>query len=377
MGDVTKSIPLFGVVHLPEMETAALEILRSGSIANGEYVAKFEEGLARLLGQRNLVTTVDMTSAIFLALHLSGVKADDEVITTAFSCMATNSPIATIGAKPIWVDIEKNSACMSVTNFKALITPKTKAVILYHLSGYPGPAKAIAQICKKYNIKLIEDCNNAMLAKVDGQNVGSFGDFAVYSFYPNRQINTTEGGAIVCKTDADAARARKLRRFGIDAATFRANNGEINPASEITEIGWSMALNNLCSAIGYVQLKSFEERLKKTRENANFFIKKLEDISELTILNAASNSLPSYWTLIIQTDNRDFILNDLKNCGINCSKLHHRNDDYSCFKKGKTNLPNTSRLESSIIALPCGWWISKEQIEFIYKSIKKSIKKLK
>jgi perosamine synthetase len=376
MGGDRKQIPLFGVVNLPEMEEVALEVLRSGRIASGEYVSKFEDGLGQLLGQKNVVTTVDMTSAMYLALHLSDVKAGDEVITTAFACMATNSPISTIGAKPIWVDLEEYSACISVADFEAAITPNTKAAILYHLAGYPGPARQISDICQKHGVKLIEDCDNALLAEVDGNYAGSFGDFAIYSFYPNRQINATEGGALVCKDQNDANRARKLRRFGINSATFRLGDGEINPASDIHEIGWSITLNNLCSAIGVAQINSVKERLEKTRKNAKYLIESLLKTPGVTILTSAPNSLPAYWTLLIQVEGRDSLLEALKSSGVSCSQLHRRNDDYSGFSGNTRNLLNTTRMQNSVLALPCGWWLSSREVEYIASQVSQSLIKI-
>lgn len=369
MGDNRKSIPLFGVVNLPEMEKVALEVLRSGRIASGEYVYKFEDSLGQLLNQKNIVTTVDMTSAIYLALHLSGVKAGDEVITTAFACMATNSPISAIGAMPIWVDLEEHSASISIADFEAAITPSTKAAILYHLAGYPGPARQISDICKKHGIKLIEDCDNALLAEVDGGYVGSFGDFAIYSFYPNRQINATEGGALVCKDQDDANRARRLRRFGIEPSTFRMRNGEINPLSDIAEAGWSVSLNNLCSALGFVQLGTVNMRIIKARENANFLIEKLSPINDIKILKRLPGSKPSYWALLIEVKNRDVVLERLKFIGVMVSQLHQRNDVYSCFPRTSRNLSNTDNLQKSVVAIPCGWWLEMVDLERIIKAI--------
>lgn len=373
MGGDRKPIPLFGVVNLPEMEEVALEVLRSGRIASGEYVSKFEDGLGQLLGQKNVVTTVDMTSAIYLALHLSGVKAGDEVITTAFACMATNSPISTIGAKPIWVDLEEYSACISVADFEAAITPNTKAAILYHLAGYPGPARQISDICKKHGIKLIEDCDNALLAEVDDDYVGSFGDFAIYSFYPNRQINATEGGALICKSPDDAIRAKNLRRFGINSSTFRLAGGEINPASDIPEVGWSFTLNNLCSAIGVVQINSVAERIEKTRKNAKYLFDGLNNFQDVNVINATPGSLPSYWCVLIQVDNRDLIMNTLKLSGINCSALHQRNDIYSGFIKCKRNLRNTTNFERTLLALPCGWWLEQSDLKKILEDLRRAL----
>lgn len=364
-----QTISLFNAINTPEMEVAAIEVMRSGRIASGVHVPAFEAGLSNLLKQENVVSTIDMSSAIQLALHLAGVSVGDDVLTSAFACMSTNSPIATLGARPIWVDMAANAAYVDAADFEAAITPNTKAAILYHLAGYPSPAKEIAEICRRHNIVLIEDCDNALLASLDGKHVGGFGDFAVYSFYPNRQINATEGGALVCKDPAQAARARKLRRFGIDASTFRAISGEINEASLIPEAGWAMGLNNLCSAIGCTQLEGVEERMQVTRKNAAWLIEKLAEIPAVKVLNELPNSQSSYWTLLIKVNNRDEVLAQLKEQGVMASKLHQRNDIYSCFHSSARDLPNTTALQNTVIALPCGWWLTPQNLEQVIHAV--------
>lgn len=368
-----RKVSLFSPIYTPEMEAVAIKVLRSGSVASGEYVPAFEAGLSTLLEQQNIVTTTDMSSAIQLALHLAGVRAGDDVLTSAFACMSTNSPIATLGARPIWVDMKVNSAYIDAADFEAAITPKTTAAILYHLAGYPSPAEEIAAICIRHGITLIEDCDNALLATIDGKSVGSFGDFAVYSFYPNRQINTTEGGALACKNPVHASQARKLRRFGIDATTFRASNGEISEDSIIPEAGWSMGLNNLCSAIGCAQLNSVEARIQKTRANAAWLIKQFAAMPAVTLLREVSHSQSSYWALLIKVEDRDAVLTQLKEQGIMASKLHQRNDIYTCFLPSLRNLPNTTELQRTVIALPCGWWLTRADLEQIVLALKAAL----
>lgn len=364
-----QTVSLFNAINTPEMEAAAIDVMRSGRIASGVHIAAFERGLSTLLKQENVVSTIDMSSAIQLALHLAGVRAGDDVLTSAFACMSTNSPIATLGARPIWVDMAANAAYVDAPDFEAAITPKTKAAILYHLAGYPSPAKEIAEICRRHNIVLIEDCDNALLAALDGKFTGGFGEFAVYSFYPNRQINATEGGALVCKDSAQAVRARKLRRFGIDASTFRASSGEINAASLIPEAGGSIGLNNLCAAIACAQLESVSARIESTRKNAAWLIEKLSAIPAVTLLNELPNSQSSYWVLLIKVKHRDEVLAQLKIQGVMASKLHQRNDIYTCFRPSSRDLPNTTELQNTVIALPCGWWLTPHDLEQIINAI--------
>jgi perosamine synthetase len=361
-----KKIPLFGVVYLPEMEAIALEVLRSGRIAGGPFVGQFETEFGKLIGASNVVSTVDMTSALFLALHLAGVNAGDEVLASPFACLSTNSAIAQHKAIPIWVDVRPDTVEMDVNDLESKITEKTKAVILYHIAGYPGPAKEIAAVCKKRNIVLIEDCNNSLLASRNNMLAGSHGDFAIYSFYPNRQINTTEGGALVCRSREKADSARKLRRFGIDFKTFRTDEGEIDPASNIPEIGWGMTLSNLCSALGCAQLNTVKIRQNQTKNNAEklqLLTKNIEGIKPIAIIEGG---IPAYWVFLLLAEHRDEMITILKQKGIMVSAIHQRNDIYSGFGVNQNfRLPNTEYLQDHIIGIPCGWWLGDGDLERI------------
>lgn len=369
-----KIIPLFGVVNLPEMESAALEVLRSGRIASGEYIAKFEAGLGLILSQPNVVSMGDMTSAIFLALHLSGVSNGNEVLTTAFACMSTNSAIAQCGARPVWVDVKSESIEIDLNDLIKKITTKTKAVILYHIAGYLGPAEELAAICKERGIALIEDCDNALFARQGNVPVGSHGDFAVYSFYPTRQVNTTEGGALVCK-DADVAiRARKLSRFGIDSATFRNSEGEINPLSDIPEVGWAFTMNNLCAALGFAQLSTAVSRVLKSRNNAAKLMQLISGLKGVRVMPIAPGDDPAYWVFLLFVDKRDAVLERMKQQGVMASCLHQRNDTYSGFQAcAQPSLPNTTYLQEHILALPCGWWLMDDDLEVVATTLANSV----
>lgn len=367
-------ISLFGVVNLPEMEAAALEVLRSGRIASGEYVGKFEERLGAILGQPNVVSTVDMTSALFLALHLAGVGEGDEVLTTAFACLSTNSAIAQRKAIPVWVDVSPQSVEMDVADLASKISEKTKAVILYHVAGYPGPAREIAALCKERGIVLIEDCDNALFAARDSLQVGSYGDFAIYSFYPNRQINTTEGGVLISRSPEMAIKARKLRRFGINPATFRTAEGEISALSDIPEIGWGVTLSNFCAAMGCAQLDSVQSRHDKTQSNVQKLRSLIEHINGVRPVPVTKSSEPAYWVFLLFSENRDKVLSALKQRGVMASCLHMRNDIYTGFGASHSNqLPNTEYLQEQILAIPCGWWLHDENLEYIATVLEQSV----
>lgn len=367
---MNRKIPIFGIYRDNQMDAAALEVLRSGQIASGLYVNLFADRFGKLVDQANVVTVNDMSSAIQIALRLIGVEPGDEVLASPYACMSTNAPIVTSGATPVWVDIDPQTGTMDPDALERSITARSKAVIVYHLAGYPADIRRIAAICQARGLKLIEDCDNALLATVDDKQVGTFGDFAVYSFYPNRQINATEGGALCCRCPADAERATRLRRYGIDLTRFRNNEGEIDPSCDIPEIGWAATLNNLCSAIGYVQLDSVTERIEKSRSVAYRLTHALSGVNGVEIVPTLPGVTPSFWSLLIKVSNRDRILTELKQYGIYASKLHQRTDIYSGFITPRPNLPNTSKFLDKVLALPCGWWMINDDITFIISTLK-------
>ncbi|MBT9500762.1 MAG: DegT/DnrJ/EryC1/StrS family aminotransferase [Burkholderiaceae bacterium] len=367
---MTRSIPLFGIFRSAEMEAAVIEVIRSGQIASGGHVEAFRRGFGELVGNPNVVTTNDMSSAIQIALHVSGIGAGDEVLTAAYSCMSSNAPIATSGARAAWVDVDPATGVMDARDFERAITPRTRAALLYHLAGYPGPVREIAEICRQRGIVLIEDCDNALLATIDGAQVGSFGDFAIHSFYPNRQINATEGGAMVCKSPEHVARAIRLRRYGIDLTRFRDALGEIDPNCDIAEIGWAATLNNLCSAAGASQLASVAARVARTRDVAQALSARLAQLPQLALVRPMPGATPSYWALLTRVGKRDQVMAALKARGVQCSKLHHRTDSYSGFGAAPRELPGTSAFLASVLALPCGWWLNDDDIDYLVLTLK-------
>jgi len=364
------TIDLFHPVRLPEMEAAALEVIRSGQIASGSNVTALEHAFSAVVGREHIVSTNDLTSAVLLALHLAGVRAGDEVATVAFSCLQSNSPIARLGARPVWIDIDPETMSMSVEDLAAKLNPSVKAVMVYHIAGYPSDTQRIAAMCNERGIPLIEDCNNAVGATLDSRPVGTVGNYAVYSLYPNRQINGIDGGMLATPDAATAARAIRLRRFGVDGAFFRDERGEINPDSDVPEIGWSAALNNLNAAVALSQLKTLSDRMARTFVVAGRLSDALSGLRRLRPVRPVRSATPAFWGFLVLSDNRDELLMHLKAHGIKSSIFHLRNDWYTGFGKPRSELPGTELVMNQLLALPCGYWLTDAQINEIIFRVK-------
>ena len=357
------NINLFQPTSLPEMESAAVNVLRTGNIANGKSVNELEESFSKLIGQKNFVAVNDLTSSLIISLYLAGVRAGDQVAISAFNCLQSTSAIARLSAIPIWIDIEPLSMTMCIDDLKSKLSKDIKAVVLYHIAGYPSDSEEIYSICHSFQIPLIEDCNNALGAKLNGKQVGVIGDYSVYSFYPTRQINGIDGGILSTPNLEKANYAKRMRRFGIDHKSFRDNRGEINPKSDIPKIGWSAALNNLHAAVACSQLSRVSIRQERTRVIAKRLTDSLSSLTKLQAVQPIDKSIPAYWGFLILSSKRDDLLVHLKKHGVNASCLHHRNDLYSGFGKSFSNLPGTEIAISEMLALPCGWWLTDMQID--------------
>lgn len=363
--DMPAPFKLFGVFNDPETESAVLDVLRSGQISAGIHVEAFRTAFGELIANSNIVTTNDVSAAMAIALRLAAIGPGDEVIVSPFSCLSSNAPIGISGATMVWADIDPQTASLSVASVRRLLSGRTRAVVLYHVAGYPGPADEVADLCQKAGIKLIEDCNNGLGATLDGRPLGGFGDLATYSFYPNRQINAIDGGAVACRADDDFRRAMLLRRYGIDSARFRDVRGEIDAALDVPELGWAATLSNLHSAFALALLPGLPDRQARTFANAERLRALLSGVPGLILVDPLPGAVPAYWAVLALVNQRDRLLEALKGSGVEVSMLHHRNDTYTGFAARRSSLPGVDRFMAEVIAFPCGWWLEPHDIDEI------------
>ena len=286
----------------------------------------------------------------------------DEVATVAFTCLQSSSSIARLGARPVWIDIDPATMSMSLEDLSNKLTSSIKAVIVYHVAGYPSDVRRIAELCRDLGVSLIEDCNNAIGATFDDCPVGVVGDYAVYSFYPNRQVNGINAGMLATPNEATQARVIRLHYFGIDVQSFRDLRGEINIGSDISEIGLSSTPNNLNAAVALSQLNTLSERTSRTKANTIRLTSELGGLSRLRLVQTISSATSAYWGFLVLSEHRDALLMYLKDHGIKSSILHQRNDVYTGFGIPPAELPGTKLVLNELLAIPCGWWLSEAQL---------------
>lgn len=223
-----------------------VEVLRSGWLASGPNVQAFEKGLSDYLGGRPVRSLTSATGGLEVALQLCGIGPGDEVITPAMSFTATPNVIMRVGAKPVFVDVDLDSRNMNLAQAEAAITPKTKALMPVHFSGLPVDMDALYDLAKRHNLRVIEDAAHAIGSAWKGKKIGSFGDIVSFSFHPNKNMTTIEGGALSFADTSELALFDKLRFHGIS----RDAEGDM----DVSVAGGKYNLSDVAARVGVGQL---------------------------------------------------------------------------------------------------------------------------
>jgi dTDP-4-amino-4,6-dideoxygalactose transaminase len=239
----------------PSIDAASIlavgEVLRSGQLASGPKVQAFEAALEAYLGQsRHARVMTSATSGLEMALEVAGVGEGHEVIVPAMSFAASANVVARVGAKPVFVDIDLYTRNLNVDLVSAAITPRTRAIMPVHFAGLPVDQDALYAIAKQHGLRIVEDAAHAIGSRYRGRLIGSFGDMVVFSFHPNKNMTTTEGGAISTADKGEAERLEPYRFHGIKRNAL----GEI----DVIFPGAKSNLTDIAAQIGIDQLRRLD-----------------------------------------------------------------------------------------------------------------------
>ncbi|AJC17337.1 DegT/DnrJ/EryC1/StrS family aminotransferase [Pandoraea sputorum] len=218
------------------------EVLRSGWITSGPQVQAFEKALSEYFGGRPVRVFNSGTATLEIGLRIAGVQSGDEVITTPLSWVATSNVILEVGATPVFVDVDPATRNIDLDLLEKAITPKTRAIIPVYLAGLPVDMDRLYDIARRHKLRVVEDAAQAMGASWNGKRIGSIGDLVSFSFHPNKNLTSIEGGALVFNTDDEARLAEKYRlqgvtRFGLDGMDVDVLGGKYNLTDVAARVG--------------------------------------------------------------------------------------------------------------------------------------------
>lgn len=364
------SIPAFDIKQqyasiAAELSTAVLEVLTSGRYIGGPVVESFEQHFAAYNGVNECVVCNSGTDALYLALRAFNIGADDEVITTPFTFIATSEVINAVGAKPVFVDIDATTFNLDLEQLAAAITPKTKAIIPVHLFGQPVDMTALMSIANTHNLIVIEDCAQSTGATWNDQKVGSIGHIGCFSFYPTKNLGGCgDGGAITTNNPKIAAKLRILKEHG-------QKNRYIHE-----EIGVNSRLDAIQAAILQIKLRYLDVWNQKRQAIASRyqqFLNQVPDIIPPQELNGGKGVWNQY-TIRVLNNKRDWVRNQLQERGVNTMIYYprplHLQPVYESLNYQPGQLPVSEQASQEVLSLPMFPELSEEQQDQVIYSLK-------
>ena len=353
-------IPLFKVHHTRGIGEKIEKLFSEGIITEGEYSASFEEELPSKLRTKNISLTNSCTSALSLAFHLCDIKEGDEVISSPMTCMATNEPIHTRGAKIVWADIDPNTGNIDPQDVERKITEKTKAITAVHWGGQPFDVDELMSFGKP----VVEDAAHALGAMYKDKPVGTIGDYGCFSFQAIKHLTTADGGALYCRKPKDNQRAKKLKWFGLDR-----NYSGPKWEQDITESGYKYHMNNLNALIGLEQLTYIDDLIQRHKDNCKFYDETIDN-KNVKLIKRPEWSETSCWIYSLLVSNKRDFEDFMRGKGISCDSVHVRNDTYSTFREFKTEgLTGVDEFTRKMTNIPVGWWLSNEDLSKIVEAV--------
>ncbi len=351
------------------------QTIQSKNFVEGENARTLEKEFADFVGAKHAICTVNGTAALHLAMEGLNIPPGAEVITSAFTFIASANYICFSGGIPIFADINPQTFNIDPEKILSLISPKTKCIVPIHIFGLPADMKAISDIAEDNELKVIEDACQAHGGRINGKHVGTFGEIGCFSFYATKNMISGEGGMVVTDDEDIANRIRSLKNHG------RGPSGGYHHHV----VGYNYRLADPLAAIGLIQLRKLPTMLKKRRKNAEALRSTIRDLNTLYVQTIPKNVTHSHYICapIIQSPDLsvDKVIKELKSKGIASRRIYsvpcHQQPTYLNIKNwrwstfldypdySQVRLPETEMIASSHFDIPIHPGVSSEEIKII------------
>ncbi|QWD60561.1 DegT/DnrJ/EryC1/StrS aminotransferase family protein [Polynucleobacter sp. MWH-UH35A] len=360
MSNSSTFIPFTRPSFNQETIDAVSDVLRSGWVTSGPKLAEFESTLREYFGGRPVRCFANGTATMKIALQVAGIGPGDEVLTTPISWVATSNVILSVGAKPVFVDIDPITRNIDLNKVAAAITPKTRAIMPVYLAGLPVDMDQLYAIAKQHHLRVIEDAAQAFGSQWQGKKIGSFGDLVSFSFQANKNLTTIEGGCLVLNNADEAKLAEKFRLQGL---TRQGMDG-----MDVDVLGGKDNLTDVNAAIGLEQLKQLPAYQARRAQLARQYFDvirgelKSAGLESLHLELPVENFTDSNWhmfqvVLPLEKLNADRaqVMRELKDLGIGTGVHYPAITGFTLYKNQgyKTSgTPIAERIGRSILTLP-------------------------
>jgi len=354
-----------------------MRCLDNSQLTDGPILRKFESKFSKITKSKFAIGVSNGTQALQLSLVGLGIGKGDEVIIPDFTFIATANAVISTGAKPILVDVD-TSLNISIDSLKQKLSKKTKAIIPVHFAGLSCNMNEITKITKKHNLSLVEDCAHAFGTYFGKEHVGTFGDAGCFSFYPTKNITTIEGGMIITNSKKLAEKLYSLRNHGLNKNLIQRDNNTKPWNYDVLNPGYNFRLDEIRSSLGLSQLSRFNVIKSKRISAAQYYNRKLKNISGIDIVNLPYEKFHAYHLYIIRITkdfsiSRDQLHLQLFKKGIRTTVHYKPIHTFSYFKQ-KSNLkkfPNSINAFNECLSIPLFPTITKKQQDYVIENILK------
>ncbi len=350
---------------------AVADVLRSGWLTSGPKVKELEAQLSSYFGGRPVRTFNSGTCTMEIALRIAGIGAGDEVITTPNSWVATANVIIEVGATPVFVDIDPKTHNIDLNKVEAAITPRTKGIIPVHMCGLPCDMDMLYALAEKHHLRVIEDAAQAIGSTWKGRRIGSFGDFASFSFQVNKNIMTGEGGCPVLNNEAEAKLAEKYRLQGVSRTGL--------DGIDVDVLGGKYNMTDIAAAIGLGQMKRLEEFNAKRKALAQHYFAKFSDSFEaqtgveLPVADFTHSNWHMFHLVLPESVSRADFMQKMLDLGIGLGYHYRAIHLFSLYReRGFTDgmFPIAERVGKQIVTLPLFPSMNESDVERVVSAVK-------
>lgn len=343
-----------------EFEDKALEVLRSGWYVLGKEVSSFEEEFAQYVGTKHCIGLASGLDALWIAFRLLHIGTGDEVLVQGNTYIASVMGITINGAIPVFIEPDEHYG-MNPEKIERAITDKTKAVLVTHLYGMASRMDEIVDICKKHNLKLVEDCAQAHGACFNGKMMGSFGDIGCFSFYPSKNLGAFGDAGAITTNNLDIDKAcRTFRNYGSQKRYY----------NEV--VGANSRLDELQAGLLRVRLKHLDELSNEKRKIADKYSRELRN-PKIQLPTLANNATSVWHQYVITCDERDRLIEYLNEKGIG-TIIHypvppHLQECYTYLGHKVGDFPITEKFAKTVLSIPMYNGMTEEEQDYVIDSI--------
>lgn len=347
-----------------EIDAAVHEVVSSGAYMMGPNHNALEKELAALHGVKHGIALNSGTDALRIMMDAEGIGPGDEVITTAFTFVASTETIVQVGATPVFVDIDPATFMIDPAQIEAAVTPQTKAIMPIHLFGQMAPMGPIMEIAKRHDLIVLEDAAQAVGSKQNGTPAGGFGISAGLSFYVTKNLGAMgDAGMILTDDDGTAERCRSIRVHGMGRERYYYDH-----------VGYTSRMDEVQAAFMRVKLKRLDAWNQRRGEIAEMYLSGLKDVDFITLPKLIEGNESSWHQFAITTSRRDDLMAHLKGLGVDSMIYYpvplHFHAPYADFGHGEGSLPATEKVCREVLCLPIHPHLSNEAVQHVIASLR-------